>query len=192
MKFLILFMTIALAGCSQNTGFWGPVLEVSPPNSVMGRFDVIVSTGRLLTKPEQDGTELEIDVIAMTNDQYCKEKWFEYDLSNYFDAGGNILRDGAPIWRATFNSNENTQTLSEDNPIWSVWESTNATHLIIIAGEVNEGSSGDDSRRLVIPLDRSRWLENEIEIRLMGSGLVLRSRRLPPWPGQPREQFKHY
>ena len=90
-------MTFALAGCSQNTGFWGPVLEVSPPNSVMGRFDVIVSTGRLLTKPEQDGTELEIDVIAMTNNQYCKEKWFEYDLSNYFDAGGNILRDGAPI-----------------------------------------------------------------------------------------------
>ncbi len=193
MRYLILFLTmILMTGCTQNTGFWGPVLEVSPPNSVMGRYDVTLSTGGMFSKPEFADRELEIDVIAMTNDQYCKEKWFEYDLLSYFDESGNELRDGAPVWRATFSANENSQTLSADNPIWSIWESTDATHLIIIANRGGVGSSEDDSRRMVIPLDRSRWLENEIEMKLMGSGLVLRTRRLPPWPGQPSEKFKHY
>ena len=189
MRILVFLMGLMLlGGCTQNEGFWGPVLEVSPPNSVMGRYDVTLSTGRLLSKPELENEEVEVDVIALTNKKYCQDKWFEYDLTSYFDASGNALRDNSPVWRATFNSEEHKQTLTADNPIWSIWESTDATHLVIIA----DGESEEDSRRLVIPLDRSRWIEDDIEIRLMGSGLVLRTRRLPPWPGQPSEKFKSY
>ena len=192
MRFIILLIgMILLTGCTQNTGFWGPVLEVSPPNSVMGRYDITLSTGRKLITSETN-SEIQIDVIAMTNDQYCKQKWFEYDLSSYFDPSGNELRDGAPVWRATLTADENSETLSAENPIWSIWEATDATHLIIIANEVEGGGVDEESRRMVIPLDRSRWLENGIDLKLMGSGLVLRTRRLPPWPGQPKSQFKHY
>jgi hypothetical protein len=182
-------MLVILGGCaSPKEGFWGPVLEVSPPNSVMGKYDVKLSTGRLLSTPEMTDKEVEVDVIALTNKKYCQDKWFEYDLTSYFDADGDKLRDGSPVWRATFSTEENEQILAADHPIWSVWESTDATHLVIIA----EGSAEEDSRRMVIPLDRSRWLEDDIEIRLMSGGLVLRSRRLPPWPGQPNAKFKEY
>ena len=189
MRFLMLLMGMVLMmGCTSNEGYWGPVLEVSPPNSVMGRYDVTLSTGRLLAKPEMVNEEVEVDVIALTNKKYCKDKWFEYDLTSYFDASGDALRDNSPVWRATFNSNENTQTLTSDNPIWSIWEASDATHLVIIA----EGDAEEDARRMIIPLDRSRWLEDDIEIRVMVSGLVLRSRRLPPWPGQPSAKFQSY
>ena len=189
MKVVLLLLSLILCvGCTQNDSFWGPVLEVSPPNSVMGKYDVTLSSGRLLAKPEMEGEALEVDVIALTNKKYCQDKWFEYDLTSYFDPSGDVLRDNAPVWRATFNAEENKQTLHADNPIWSVWEASDATHLVIIA----QGDAEEDARRMVIPLDRSRWIEDEIEIRLMGSGLVLRSRRLPPWPGQPKAKFKRY
>ena len=78
MRIIILFIwMIWMTGCTQNTGFWGPVLEVAPPNSVMGRYDVTLSSGRKLIASETN-SEIQIDVIAMTNDQYCKQKWFEY------------------------------------------------------------------------------------------------------------------
>ena len=185
---MLLMGMFLMVGCTSNEGFWGPVLEVSPPNSVMGRYDVTLSSGRLLNKPDMESEELEVDVIALTNKKYCQDKWFEYDLTSYFDASGNALRDNSPVWRATFSAEENKQTLHADNPIWSIWESTNATHLVIIA----EGDAKEDVRRMVIPLDRSRWIEDDIEIRLMGSGLVLKTRRLPPWPGQPSAKFQSY
>ena len=185
---LLLIGTLFLGGCTQNEGFWGPVLEVSPPSSVMGRYDVTLSSGRLLNNSDVLDQALEVDVIALTNKKYCQDKWFEYDLTSYFDSNGDSLRDNSPVWRATFNTEEDKQTLQSDNPIWSIWEASDATHLVIIA----QGDSIEESRRMVIPLDRSRWLEDDIEIRLMGSGLVLRSRRLPPWPGQPSAKFQQY
>jgi len=185
---LLLLGLLFFGGCTQNEGFWGPVLEVSPPNSVMGKYDVTLSSGRLLNNTDVESRALEVDVIALTNKKYCQDKWFEYDLKSYFDPNGDTLRDNSPVWRATFSSTENKQTLQSDNPIWAIWEASNATHLVVVA----QGDAEEDSRRIVIPLDRSRWLEDDIEIRLMGSGLVLRTRRLPPWPGQPSAKFQSY
>ena len=39
-----------MSGCGGD-GTWGPVLEVSPPDCVMGRYDVTVSAGRIQDDP---------------------------------------------------------------------------------------------------------------------------------------------
>lgn len=184
-------LMIIMAGCSGG-GTWGPVLEVSPPDCVMGRYDVTVSAGRIQDDPRFITSDVEIDVIALTNDQYCIDGWYKHDLKKYFNANGDSLRDNSSVWRARFNANDSDpKTLTSDDPIWSVWAAEEATHLVILAKQMNEGS-GDSTRRIVLPLDRSRWHDDNIELRLMKSGLVLRTRRLPPWPGQPTNRFKHY
>lgn len=188
-----LIMCILLASCGCSGGYWGPVLEVSPPESVMGRYDVTVSsTATVATMPDEN---IEIDIIALTNDQYCEQKWFSCPLKSYFAGSGHALRDDSPTWRTDFPSGgAAARTLNADDPLWSVWEADGATHLVILAKQPGPGASSgnDDARRLVLPLDRSRWLDDDIEVRLMSSGLVLRTRRLPPWPGQPKARFKRY
>ena len=180
-----------MSGCGAG-GTWGPVLEVSPPDCVMGRYDVTVSAGRIQDDPRFITSDVEIDVIALTNDQYCVDGWYKHDLKKYFNVNGDSLRDDSPVWKARFNSGDSDpRTLASDDPIWLIWEAEEATHLVILAKQMGEGS-GDSTRRLVLPLDRSRWYDDNIELRLMKSGLVLRTRRLPPWPGQPTNRFKHY
>lgn len=189
---MLFIFSLFMAGCSR--GYWGPVLEVSPPDAVMGRYDVTVSAGRILDDPSMSGSEIEIDVIALTNEQYCKQGWFKHDLRTYFDGNGDALRDNAPVWKAIFRAGDPPKTLSSDDPHWALWEAEDATHLVIIAEHVGDIATkgNDDARRIVLPLDRSIWLENAIELRLMSSGLVLRTRRLPPWPGQPKKKLRHY
>ena len=180
-----------MGGCGG--GYWGPVLEVSPPECVMGQFAVTVSPGRFADEAAADG-DIAIDVIALTNEQYCVQGWFKHDLDEYFGLEGDVLRDGAPVWRARFSAGDKApKTLAADDPHWAVWDAEGATHLVILAQQPlrAEGSS-DEARRLVLPLDRSRWLNDAIDVRLMGSGLVLRTRRLPPWPGQPKEKRRRY
>ena len=189
----VIFSLLAfiMVGCGGG-GTWGPVLEVSPPDCVMGRYDVTVSAGRIQDDPRFITSDVEIDVIALTNDQYCVDGWYKHDLKKYFNVNGDSLRDDSPVWKARFNSGDSDpRTLASDDPIWSIWEAEEATHLVILAKQMGEGS-GDSTRRLVLPLDRSRWYDDNIELRLMKSGLVLRTRRLPPWPGQPTNRFKHY
>jgi hypothetical protein len=192
MRYLIFAITVLIMSGCGGGGTWGPVLEVSPPDCVMGRFDVTVSTGRIQDDPRFITSDVEIDVIALTNDQYCIDGWYKHDLQDYFSVTGDSLRDASPVWKAKFNAtDDDPKTLSSDDPLWSIWEAEEATHLVILAKQMGEGS-GDSARRLVLPLDRSRWHDDKIELRLMKSGLVLRTRRLPPWPGQPTNRFKHY
>ena len=188
----LFIFSLFLVGCSYK-GYWGPVLEVSPPDCVMGRYDVTVSSGRVLDDPSMEGTEIEIDVIALTNEQYCEQGWFKRNLLTYFNPEGDDLRDNAPVWKAKFQTGDGPKTLSANDPLWALWEAENATHLVIIAQRVDGNETdNDDARRIVLPLDRSRWLDDSIELRLMSSGLVLRTNRLPPWPGQPKEKLRHY
>ncbi len=192
-----LALLLLLTGCSSPEGVWGPVLEVSPPDSIMGRFDITVSPGRLLQHPSMSDRDIQIDITALTNEQYCTQGWFKHDLRDYFDDEGDALRDDASVWRARFSADQDDPcfaTLSADDPLWGLWEAEGATHLVVLAeqpGGAHEGSS-DAARRLVLPLDRSRWLDEDIALRLMSTGLVLRTRRLPPWPGQPEQKFRHY
>ncbi|MEE2912876.1 MAG: hypothetical protein VX436_03630 [Planctomycetota bacterium] len=192
MRSIIILSTAFVMSSCGGGGIWGPVLEVSPLDCVIGRYDVTVSAGSIEDDPRFITSDIEIDVIALTNDQYCIDGWHKYDLKDYFDINGNSLRDSSPVWKARFNSSDNDpKTLSSDDPIWSVWEGEEATHLVILAKQMNAGTT-DSARRLVLPLDRSRWHDENIELRLMKEGLVLQTRRLPPWPDQPIDRFKQY
>lgn len=192
MRIPLCLLALLMTGCGG--GYWGPVLEVSPPDAVMGRYDVSVSTGRILDAPSMSERVIQIDVIALTNEQYCEQGWYKHDLVTYFDSNGDELRDNAPVWRTTYSAGDTPKILSANDPLWALWEAEHATHLVIIAEktEVGEDGNNDDARRIVLPLDRSRWLDDAIELRLMSSGLVLKTRRLPPWPGQPKKKFRRY
>ena len=161
----------------------------------MGRYDVTIDVGRLFENASLGTDEIEIDLIAMTNEAYCREAWFSHALGDYFAETGDPLRDGAAVWRASFSGTDaSPRTLGADDNLWHQWHASGATHLVVIAEApwLSERGDADDPRRLVLPLDRSRWLSDEIEVRLMRSGLVLTTRRLLPWPGQPQEKERWY
>ena len=75
-----------------------------------------------------------------------------------------------------------TQTLSIDHSIWRQWLNDGATHLFVLAdlpGSFKDLDDVKDARRLIEPLDPSRWSHRRLQIMLEPDGVFCLTPRRP-------------
>jgi hypothetical protein len=130
---------------------------------------------------DKAGSIPSVEVNIFAADATEQEIWKSMSVSEYWKPGDPV-RQAAQVYVMKFGRDlPIQQTLAEDHAIWSKWQAKHPRNLFIIAyvpGMFGGKAGADDPRRLILPLDPSRW-ENfssregrQIRIMVKPSGLV--------------------
>lgn len=98
------------------------------------------------------------------------------DLLEYFAAGDDI-RSTYPKKTLTFTkSDPEPKTLEKSDPVWQAWDQKQVDQLFVLVNLPGIAGSlpGDaDPRRLILPLDTTRWASTDLEVEVNSGGLVV-------------------
>lgn len=141
-----------------------------------GRYEIVVALAPSMADRETGRVpSVEVDIVGVGPTQ--EARWREYRMSQYF-GGGDALRQSASKLTLPFTTdNPGAKTVDRDDPIWGQWESAGATRLFVLVnlpgfGEGDDLAGEADGRRLILPLERSRWSGRRIEIEVRPRELV--------------------
>jgi hypothetical protein len=127
----------------------------------------------------------EVDIVGV--EPLAHDLWFNAPLNKYF-SGGIPLRSTALRYTVKFSNDDvKPKILSKDDPIWQKWFEKGAKELYILAylpGLHDDKAGMRDSRRLILPLDITRWETGKIEIKIFKGSV---SSTTPPLPAPPTE-----
>lgn len=140
--------------------------------SSMGRYNVTVTPAESLARGGSIPS-FEVDLVGVAPAEL--EKWQKKPTGEYF-SGRDQLRDDAAKDRKmlSFTSADPApKKLSKNDPIWQVWSGKGATELFVLV------NLPEAKEKLVLPLDRSRWPDENIELEVQRSGLVPRTQMKP-------------
>lgn len=122
---------------------------------------------------------IEVDVIGLNESQLSTFR--SVGLSEYFLS--TLRRDTNKKTYYFASGNTEPKTLSRTDDAWSEWiDDQGAMYLAVLAdipGVTQDMPGEADPRRLILPLDRSRWSGTRVDIRVDRSGLTLLT---PPKP----------
>ena len=122
---------------------------------------------------------IEVDVIGLNQSQL--ETFRTVSLSEYFLS--SLRRDTNKKTFYFASGNTEPKTLARTDGVWKEWiDGQGAMYLAVLAdipGVTQDLPGEADPRRLILPLDRSRWSGTRVDIRVDGSGLTLLT---PPKP----------
>lgn len=146
----------------------------------MGRFDYRVSLDNAL-RDKNTGMmpSIEVDLIGVNDAE--KDRWDAQNLDEYFTPRDVVRANADRHTMAFTNKNFDPKLLRADASDWGAWIANGATHIFIFASiPMAADASGVDRRRLVLPLDRSRWQSGvTIEILVRPSGVVCQTAMKP-------------
>ena len=149
-------------------------------SSGIPRYDISVRLDESLRLPDGEFPSMDVDVIG--DEPTENETWTGYPITRYF-SGRDTARSNAPKTTMSFSSGDQAeQTLAKNAPIWKQWEQTKTDTLHVFAhlpGVYTDLYGEQDPRRVVIPLDRTRWEGGEIQIRINKTGASLQTPRRP-------------
>lgn len=164
-------------GCSSTDG--------------MSRHDVTVALAPELTAPGSTTPSVRVDIVAVNPTEAAR--WESYSMSEYWSRPDS-LRAGADRHEMAFApGNTEPKTLKKSDPIWNTWGGPDASkrsgmQLFILAdlpGSHQDLPGGQDDRRVVLPLDRSRWDgEEPIRITVLPTRLKSEASPKPPKPAK--------
>jgi hypothetical protein len=117
-----------------------------------------------------------VDLVGLSD--FDKTKWEAISLGAYWEPGNpdrTTARDEGFLLPWVFHTGavESRKVLSKNDAIWGKWKARNAMHLCVMADNL------PGQKRLVVPLDKSRWETQTIEIILRDRKIFLRTNPLP-------------
>lgn len=122
---------------------------------------------------------IEVDVVGLNQSQL--ETFRAVSMSDYFRS--NLRRDASKQTFTFSASDTDPKTLARTDGVWKDWiEGQGAMYVAVLAdipGATQDLPGDADPRRLILPLDRSRWSGTQVDIRIDRSGLTLLT---PPKP----------
>lgn len=164
-----------MVGCSSTDG--------------MSRHDVAVSLAPELAAPGVTAPSVRVDIVAVNSTEAAR--WENYSMTDYWSKPDS-LRTGADRHEMAFGpGNTAPKTLSKSDPLWEKWGAPSPSQksgmqLFILAdlpGSHQDLPGVQDDRRIVLPLDESRWNgEQPIRITVLGSRLKCETPPLEPKP----------
>jgi hypothetical protein len=138
--------------------------------------------GQSLQVNNQSTSTIAVDLVGVNATDY--KRWYNYSMTRYFSAG-DLLRSGAVKATINFTPGSSAKVVfSKHNPIWKQWKKNGDTYLFVLAqlpGIRQDMPGPEDPRRLILPLQKSRWPDsaNPIRILIKNSGVVCLT---PPKP----------
>lgn len=160
---------------------WGIVavaalcLGACGPNVKMKKFNIGVGPDASL---KDAGTnrmgKLEVDLVAVGNNQDDLTKWRTKNLNDYF-SGNDPLRTGAAAYTKSLtfaDGNEARITINLNDEIWKQWY-PNRSNLFVLANSraLSAESQKQEIRRREIPLTNDYWKGNSFQITIKNSGI---------------------
>ena len=143
-------------------------------------FNTYVTLSESAKKDRAGFPAVEVDVIGLTELEL--EDWKSQSINDYFNPQGTLR---ASTEHVTFKlgNDKTTDVLPKDNETWAKWQARGVMHLMALVNwprPVTEETG--KRRRLVIPLDCSRWDKKQTDLRLVvtSEGLRLDTQPLPP------------
>ena len=126
----------------------------------MGRYNVEVSMDPELTNRTGGTPQVLVDLVGVNDMDY--PRWSSESMSKYWDTGSDSRGETAGVRHsmAFGQGNSGTKVLSKTDKIWDTWKERKVMHLLVLAdvpGAQADRPGSEDGRRLVLPLDRSRW-----------------------------------
>ena len=146
----------------------------------MSRHDVVVSMDPALTTASGTPT-VKVDIVGISETE--KEQWASKNISDYWRAGDGLRKDAVARKEMIFAAGKTApQTLKGTDPEWNDWAGRKAMYLAIIADLPGASRDGADGRRIILPLDASRWdpEDKPIKIVVQSSRLRCDTDPLPP------------
>lgn len=150
--------------------------------SKMWRGDVEVRPDSALVNQPGGAPTIRVDLVGVNDVDLSA--WQAKSMSEYWQPN-DALRTSAEFKHTmTFTEGRTApQMLAKKDPIWNEWKSRGAMHLLVLADlpGAHQDLPGDtDARRVVLPLDSSRWEANQqIKILLQRAGVRCET---PPKP----------
>jgi hypothetical protein len=162
---VVMAMLAVVAGCN------------SCPN--VKPHDVTVKLDPGLADPQGKMPSVQIDIVGVNEAE--RQRWVDKSVDEYWRSG-DPLRSTPDKAVMTFRPDELSKTLAASDPLWSKWIGKGATDMVImgyIPGVI--GSGATDSRRLVLPMDRCKWADDQpIQVLVGRNGLNLMTPLKPP------------
>jgi hypothetical protein len=148
----------------------------------MWRGDVEVRPDSALVKQAGGAPTIRVDLVGVNDVDLGA--WQAKPMSEYWEPGDPLRASAEFKHTMTFAEGRTApQTLTKKDPIWNEWKSRGAMHLLVLADlpGAHQDLPGDtDDRRVVLPLDSSRWEANQaIKILLQRAGVRCET---PPKP----------
>jgi hypothetical protein len=123
---------------------------------------------------------IEIHFVAVSDKE--NERWKAYSLTKYWQPN-DVMRESLPTYKMVFDPSKSApQTLSNRDPIWNQWLSSNATTLYVLAllpGMMADAPGDEDPRRQILSLKKCRWKTNDIRLEVIRTRLVTNTQQLP-------------
>lgn len=139
--------------------------------------DVSVTVNDSLRDSSGKLKSVQVDIIAVNPGEV--ERWKQEALDVYWRPGGSNLALAQDKVVMKFDAMENVpaKKLSAKDGCWTGWKAKNAMDLVIVAnipGYKGVSAGMADSRRLVLTLDRCRWVDTSepIEVQVSSAGVV--------------------
>lgn len=129
----------------------------------MSRHDVTVALAPELTGPNAPPMSVRVDVVAVNSTE--ASRWENGSMTEYWSRPDSLRNSGERYEMAFAPGNTEPKTLKASDPIWAKWGAPDASkktgmQLLILAdlpGSHSDLPGSQDDRRVVLPLDRSRW-----------------------------------
>lgn len=143
----------------------------------MAPRDIRVTVDDSLRSPDGRLASVQVDLIAVNPTEY--PRWTSVDVDEYWGPPAHQLQSAQDRYVMTFDYQENvaTKVMRKTDPLWTQWKNKGAMDLVAIAripGVARTGGVGQqDTRRLILPLDKRRWADlGELRIQVSRSGIT--------------------
>jgi hypothetical protein len=126
---------------------------------------------------------VEVNLVAVTDAELTS--WSNYSMSQYWSPNDPRRKsaDKVVLQFSREQAAARPQALHDNDPIWARWKSRGAMHLLVLAylPDVTDDRPGNrDPRRLILPLDCSRWSDiTHLKLAVRPTGVVTLT---PPRP----------
>ena len=150
-------------------------LTACGPNVKMKKFNVGVGPDASLKEAGSSKMgKLEVDLVAVGNNQDDLTKWRTKNLNDYF-SGNDPLRAGATAYTKSLtfaDGNEARITITKGDEIWKQWY-PNRSNLFVLANSraLSAGAQKQEVRRREIPLTSDYWKADSFQITIKNSGI---------------------
>lgn len=160
---------LAAAGCASSPRY--------------GKYDLNVTLDDSLRQPNKQLPTMDVDLVAVG--EFRRSEWTDKSIDEYFSPRDQFRaqeREAYSIHTMSFRGNgPATQTLSRKDLVWNKWRGR--PELFIIAdlrGVTDRDDQKGTQRRLVLPLDTSRWAGSTINVRVRRDRIISETEPRPP------------
>ncbi len=147
--------------------------------SRVGAFNVQVSVAKSIADDKGRIPSLEVDLIGVKDVR--KSEFSSYSMSKYFSGTDQFRRDTRHKTMVfTTNNKDAHQMLMKKDALWKDWKGSSWLFVLVnLPGVGKDEMGGADPRRMILPLDKSRWAGNTIRLEVQGSGIALLTEMKP-------------